>query len=93
MSTRRSRTFTCRRDTILDATLAAAAVGGYEAVQMRAVAEQVGIAVGTLYRYFPSKTHLLVSALTREFQTPRRLLRLVGRRRHAPAAAGNAHRA
>jgi AcrR family transcriptional regulator len=35
---------------------------------MRAVAEQVGIAVGTLYRYFPSKTHLLVSALTREFQ-------------------------
>lgn len=68
MSTRRSRTSACRRDAILDATLAAAAAGGYEAVQMRAVAEQVGIAVGTLYRYFPSKTHLLVSALTREFQ-------------------------
>lgn len=57
-----------RRDAILDATLTAAAAGGYEAVQMRAVAQQVGISVGTLYRCFPSKTHLLVSALTREFQ-------------------------
>ncbi|MDX1885816.1 TetR family transcriptional regulator [Mycolicibacterium sp. 120270] len=68
MSTQRSRTSTRRRDAILDATLAAAATGGYEAVQMREVAKQVGVAVGTLYRYFPSKTHLLVSALTREFQ-------------------------
>lgn len=67
-STLASRAFARRRDAILDATLTAAATGGYEAVQMRAVAEQVGIAVGTLYRYFPSKTHLLVSALTREFQ-------------------------
>jgi TetR/AcrR family transcriptional regulator, cholesterol catabolism regulator len=65
--TRRSRT-SARRDAILDATLTAAAMGGYEAVQMRVVADHVGIAVGTLYRYFPSKTHLLVSALTREFQ-------------------------
>ncbi|WP_292990502.1 TetR family transcriptional regulator [Mycobacterium sp.] len=65
---RRSRTSARHRDAILDATLTAAASGGYQAVQMRAVAEQVGIAVGTLYRYFPSKTHLLVSALTREFQ-------------------------
>ncbi|WP_099040733.1 TetR family transcriptional regulator [Mycobacterium neglectum] len=68
VSPRGSRTSTRRRDAILDATLTTAATGGYEAVQMRAVAEQVGIAVGTLYRYFPSKTHLLVSALTREFQ-------------------------
>lgn len=37
-------------------------------MQMRDVADRVGIAVGTLYRYFPSKTQLLVSALTREFQ-------------------------
>ncbi|OBY30693.1 TetR family transcriptional regulator [Mycolicibacter kumamotonensis] len=67
LSSNRSRASARRREAILDATLTAAA-GGYEAVQMRAVAEQVGIAVGTLYRYFPSKTHLLVSALTREFQ-------------------------
>ena len=35
---------------------------------MRAVAERADVAVGTLYRYFPSKVHLLVSALAREFE-------------------------
>jgi AcrR family transcriptional regulator len=67
-ATPRSRASTRRREAILDAALTVAAAGGYEAVQMRQVAERAGIAVGTLYRYFPSKTHLLVSALTREFQ-------------------------
>ena len=57
-----------RRRRILDATLALAARGGYEAVQMRAVAEKAEVAVGTLYRYFPSKVHLLTSALAREFR-------------------------
>ena len=57
-----------RRDRILDAAVTAAATGGYEAVQMRAVAEHAGVAVGTLYRYYPSKAHLLVSALAREFE-------------------------
>ncbi|MBJ8345915.1 cholesterol catabolism transcriptional regulator KstR [Antrihabitans sp. YC2-6] len=57
-----------RRKRILDATLALASKGGYDAVQMRAVAEKADVAVGTLYRYFPSKVHLLVSALAREFE-------------------------
>jgi TetR/AcrR family transcriptional regulator, cholesterol catabolism regulator len=57
-----------RRKRILDATLALASKGGYEAVQMRAVAERAEVALGTLYRYFPSKIHLLVSALAREFE-------------------------
>src|SRR6201746_2036727 len=57
-----------RRKRILDATLALASKGGYEAVQMRAVAERADVALGTLYRYFPSKVHLLVSALGREFE-------------------------
>ncbi|MPY82159.1 MAG: cholesterol catabolism transcriptional regulator KstR [Actinophytocola sp.] len=57
-----------RRKRILDATLALAAKGGYEAVQMRAVAEKADVALGTLYRYFPSKVHLLVAGLAREFQ-------------------------
>jgi TetR/AcrR family transcriptional regulator, cholesterol catabolism regulator len=57
-----------RRQRILDATLALASKGGYEAVQMRAVAERADVALGTLYRYFPSKIHLLVSALAREFE-------------------------
>src|SRR5271168_171319 len=57
-----------RRKRILDATLALAAKGGYEAVQMRTVAERADVALGTLYRYFPSKIHLLVSALARELE-------------------------
>ena len=54
-----------RHRRILDATLALASKGGYEAVQMRTVAERADVALGTLYRYFPSKIHLLVSALAR----------------------------
>src|SRR4051794_9877418 len=57
-----------RRKRILDATLALASKGGYDAVQMRAVAERADVALGTLYRYFPSKIHLLVSALARELE-------------------------
>jgi len=57
-----------RRQRILDATLALASRGGYEAVQMRAVADRAGVALGTLYRYFPSKIDLLVSGLAREFE-------------------------
>ena len=55
-----------RRKRILDATLALASKGGYDAVQMRTVAERADVALGTLYRYFPSKIHLLVGALTEE---------------------------
>ncbi|MDT7726870.1 MAG: TetR/AcrR family transcriptional regulator, cholesterol catabolism regulator [Actinomycetota bacterium] len=57
-----------RRRRIIDATLALAAKGGYDAVQMRSVAEKADVALGTLYRYFPSKIHLLVSGLAREFE-------------------------
>jgi TetR/AcrR family transcriptional regulator, cholesterol catabolism regulator len=57
-----------RRKRILDATISLASRGGFDAVQMRAVAEQADVALGTLYRYFPSKIHLLVSALGREFE-------------------------
>ena len=57
-----------RRKRIIDSTLALASKGGYEAVQMRAVAERADVALGTLYRYFPSKIHLLVSGLIREFE-------------------------
>ena len=39
---------------------------------MRAVAEQADVALGTLYRYFPSKIHLLVSALGRAVRAGRR---------------------
>lgn len=52
-----------RRARILDATAELAGRGGFEAVQMREVAEAAGVALGTLYRYFPSKIHLLVATL------------------------------
>lgn len=52
-----------RRARILEASALLAARGGFEAVQMREVAEVSGVALGTLYRYFPSKVHLLVATM------------------------------
>src|ERR1700735_1085035 len=57
-----------RRKRSLDAHPALASKGGDDAVQMRTVAERADVALGTLYRYFPSKIHLLVSGLVREFE-------------------------
>ena len=57
-----------RRARIITATLSLASRGGYEAVQMREVAERSEVALGTLYRYFPSKVHLLVSAMASEVE-------------------------
>jgi AcrR family transcriptional regulator len=55
-----------RHRRILETAIALASEGGFEAVQMRLVAERADVALGTLYRYFPSKIHLLVSALGQE---------------------------
>lgn len=52
-----------RRRRVIRAAMELAAGGGYEAVQMRDVASKADVALGTLYRYFPSKDHLLVAAL------------------------------
>jgi TetR/AcrR family transcriptional regulator, cholesterol catabolism regulator len=60
-----------RRKRILDAAIALASKGGFEQMQMRAVAERADVALGTLYRYFPSKIHLLVSALAMQFEQAR----------------------
>ncbi len=48
-----------REDAILDAAGAVAAEGGMGAVQIVPVAQRAGIATGTVYRYFPSKTDLV----------------------------------
>jgi TetR/AcrR family transcriptional regulator, cholesterol catabolism regulator len=56
-----------RRERILDAAFELASDGGWDAVQMREVADRAEVALGTLYRYFPSKVHLLVSLLGRTF--------------------------
>ncbi|MEU3981704.1 TetR family transcriptional regulator [Streptomyces sp. NPDC026672] len=52
-----------RRRRILRASAQLAARGGFDAVQMREVAESSQVALGTLYRYFPSKVHLLVATM------------------------------
>jgi AcrR family transcriptional regulator len=57
-----------RRRRILDAAAGLASAGGFEAVQMRAVADSSQVALGTLYRYFPSKVHLLVGVLHDQLQ-------------------------
>ncbi|MGA5816301.1 TetR family transcriptional regulator [Kitasatospora sp. NPDC094028] len=57
-----------RRRRILRSATALAARGGYEAVQMREVAEGAQVALGTLYRYFPSKVHLLVAVMLEQLQ-------------------------
>jgi AcrR family transcriptional regulator len=57
-----------KREIILDCTATIAENGGYDAVKMRTVADNAGIAVGTLYRLFPSKSHVLVAVLAREFE-------------------------
>jgi len=64
-----------RRRRILDATIALASEGGFDAVQMREVADRADVALGTLYRYFPSKIHLLVSALAGRFEAADAALR------------------
>ena len=52
-----------RRQRVIDAAMELGAEGGYDAVQMRDVAGEASVALGTLYRYFPSKDQLLVAAL------------------------------
>jgi AcrR family transcriptional regulator len=46
------------RERIVSAALELVARGGYVAAQVAAVAERAGVAVGTVYRYFPSKSDL-----------------------------------
>jgi AcrR family transcriptional regulator len=48
-----------REQTIVEAARSAARAGGMQAVQIAAVAERAGIASGTVYRYFQSKSDLI----------------------------------
>ncbi|SPM30537.1 hypothetical protein MTAB308_4046 [Mycobacterium terramassiliense] len=74
-----------RRRHILTVTLGIARKGGYEAVQMRAVADCADVAVGTVYRYFPSKQNLLLSALESELD------RFERKARPAPTGAADCY--
>ncbi|MDK1474012.1 TetR family transcriptional regulator [Streptomyces sp. 549] len=63
-----------RRRRILDACVRLARRGGFDAVQMREVAELSQVALGTLYRYFPSKVHLLVATMEDQLRQLHRTL-------------------
>jgi AcrR family transcriptional regulator len=54
-----------RWDRVVDTAIRLAATGGYEAVQMRDVATEAEVAIGTLYRYFGSKDELLLAGMAR----------------------------
>jgi AcrR family transcriptional regulator len=57
-----------RRERMLRATAELAQEGGWDAVQMREVAQRSDVALGTLYRYFPSKEFLLVSVMLSDIE-------------------------
>ncbi len=69
-----------REEAILDAATSIVAEGGMAAVQIAAVAARAGIAAGTVYRYFPSKTDLVAELMAA----------VAGRELSAMAAAGDA---
>jgi TetR/AcrR family transcriptional regulator, cholesterol catabolism regulator len=52
-----------RRDRIVGAAITLLEHGEYDAIQMRDVAREAGVALGTVYRYFTSKEHLYAAAL------------------------------
>ncbi len=55
-----------RRSRMRGAAIELAVEGGWDGVQMREVAARSQVALGTLYRYFPSKEYLLVSVMLDE---------------------------
>ncbi|MFI6874827.1 TetR family transcriptional regulator [Streptomyces sp. NPDC050400] len=52
-----------RWDRILRAAAELGAQHGLDGVQMQDVAKEAGVALATLYRYFPSKTHLFTAVM------------------------------
>ncbi len=72
-----------RRRRVLSSAIELADEGGYDAVQMRDVASRAGVAMGTLYRYFDSKDHLLAACQVEQVRAIR------GRLRRRPVRGGS----
>lgn len=64
----RSSGQTAARDLICGAALKLFAEGGFNAVSMRTIAQELGVSAMMPYSYFPSKDHLLLELRTRAFQ-------------------------
>ena len=85
-----TRSQAARRNRVIDAAFQLAGEGGYDAVQMRDVASTASVALGTIYRYFSSKDHLLAACQvewSKDVQRTRGPRRL-GRHRAAPLTFG-----
>jgi AcrR family transcriptional regulator len=54
-----------RRDRIVEAGLVLLAARDYDKIQVKDVAEEANVALGTLYHYFSSKEHLFAEVLVR----------------------------
>lgn len=54
-----------RRDRLIDAAITLLETDDYERVQVKDVADQAGVSLGTLYNYFYSKDRLFAEALAR----------------------------
>ena len=78
-----ARRLTARREAIVESARALAAEGGMVAVQIAPVAARAGIAAGTVYRYFPSKTELVAAVMAAVSERE-----LAAMRRAADAAPG-----
>jgi AcrR family transcriptional regulator len=76
-----ARRLAARHDAILAAARRIASESGMAALQIAAVADRAGIAAGTVYRYFPAKTDLVMALLTEVADTE------IGALRWAAAAA------
>src|SRR5439155_6891995 len=55
-----------KRSRILETAIELAEKGGFENVRLRDVAAQAEVALGTLYKRFPSKESILIAALEME---------------------------
>jgi AcrR family transcriptional regulator len=76
-----------RREAIVEAARALAAEGGMAAVQIVPVAARAGIAAGTVYRYFPSKTELVGAVMTAVSERELAALRAAADRAPGPLSA------
>src|SRR5947209_12322836 len=62
----RGMTMEDKRSRILETAIDLAEKGGFENVRLRDVAAQAEVALGTLYKRFPSKESILIAALEME---------------------------
>lgn len=74
------------RERIVAAALAQVAEGGYASASVQGVAARAGVAVGTVYRHFPSKADLFAEVFRRASQRELDVMAEVARPDGRPAA-------